>query len=106
LQLVNAWKKSGQSTADFAAACGVLPGTLAWWRWKLGSRSPAPAEDLRLVAVEIAPAETTSAIPMDTGAPAWEFTTARGETLRVYRGIAPAELAAVLLAMGPSRERR
>jgi hypothetical protein len=83
-----------------------LPGTLAWWRWKLASRSPAPAEDLRLVAVEIAPAETTSAIRIDTGAPAWELTTARGEVLRVYRSIAPAELAAVLSALRTSGEHR
>jgi hypothetical protein len=36
---------------------------------------------------------------MDTTVPAWELATATGEVLRVYRSIAPAELAAVLLAM-------
>ena len=98
-QLVADWKKSGRSTADFAAAQGVAPGTLTWWRWKLSSLSPVPTDDLRLVAVEIAAAAPAPATTMDTTAPAWELATASGEVLRVYRGIAPADLAAVLLAM-------
>ncbi len=101
-RLVAAWKKSGKSAADFAAARGVKPGTLAWWKWKLTSRAAAPAEDLRLIAVEIEPAATER----ENTSPAWEFTSAHGEVLRVYRGIAPAELAAVLSALRASGERR
>jgi len=98
-QLIAAWEKSGRSAADFAAAQGVAPGRLAWWRWKLSSQSPTPTEDLRLVAVDIAATAPAPATTMDTTALAWELATASGEVLRVYRAIAPADLAAVLLAM-------
>ena len=101
-RLVAAWKQSGKSAADFAATRGVEPGTLTWWKWKLTSRTAAPAEDLRLVAVEIAPEVTATEIT----SPAWEITSARGDVLRVYRSIAPAELAAVLSALRTSGEHR
>jgi transposase len=105
-RLVAAWKKSGKSAADFAAARGVGPGTLTWWKWKLASRTVAPAEELRLVAVEIAPAATATATTTEIASPAWEITSAHGDVLRVYRGIAPAELAAVLSALRTSGEHR
>jgi hypothetical protein len=105
-RLVAAWKNSGKSAADFAVTRGVEPGTLTWWKWKLTSRTAAPAEDLRLVAVEIAPAVTAPAMATEIASPAWELTSAHGEVLRVYRSIAPAELAAVLSALRISGERR
>jgi len=106
--LVEAWKKSGESAADFAAAHGVRTGRLTWWNWKLTGRTAAPTEDLRLVAVEIAPAATApaSATAAEITSPAWEITSARGEVLRVYRNIAPAELAAVLSALRISGDHR
>lgn len=99
-RLVEAWKKSGETAAEFAATRGVKPGTLTWWKWKLTSRTAAPAEDLRLVAVEIVPPATATEITP----PAWEITSAHGDVLRVYRGIAPAELTAVLSALRISGE--
>jgi transposase len=105
-RLVEAWKKSGETAADFAATRGIKPGTLTWWKWKLASRTAAPAEELRLVAVEIAPTATAPATATEIASPAWEITSAHGDVLRVYRGIAPAELAAVLSALRTSGEHR
>ncbi len=105
-RLVTAWKQSGKSATDFAAAHGVNPGRLTWWKWKLTSRTAAPAEDLRLVAVEIAPAATAPATAMEIASAAWEITSAHGDILRVYRSIAPAELAAVLSALRATGEHR
>ena len=105
-RLVAAWNKSGKSAADFAATRGIEPSRLTWWKWKLTSRTAAPSEELRLVAVEIASAATTPATATEIASPAWEITSAHGDVLRVYRGIAPAELAAVLSALRPSGEQR
>ena len=105
-RLVEAWKKSGETAADFAAAHGVKPGRLTWWKWKLTARTAAPSEDLRLVAVEIAPAATAPATATEITSPAWEITSAHGDVLRVYRSIAPAELAAVLSALRATGEHR
>ncbi len=102
VRLVEAWKKSGETAVDFAEAHGIKSGRLTWWKWKLASRTTAPAEELRLVAVEIAPTATATEI----ASPAWEITSARGDVLRVYRGIAPAELATVLSALRTSGEHR
>jgi transposase len=103
-RLVAAWNKSGKSASDFAATRGIEPSRLTWWKWKLTSRTAAPSEELRLVAVEIAP--TAPATATESVSPAWEITSARGDVLRVYRSIAPAELAAVLSALRTSGEQR
>ena len=101
-RLIEAWKKSGETAVDFAAAHGVKSGRLTWWKWKQTARTAAPSEDLRLVTVEIAPTATATA----SMSPAWEITSACGDALRVYRSIAPAELAAVLSALRTSGEQR
>ena len=106
VRLVEAWKKSGETAVDFAAAHGIKSGRLTWWKWKLASRTAAPAEELRLVPVEITPTATARATATEIAAPAWEITGAHGDVLRVYRGIAPAELAAVLSALRTSGEHR
>ena len=105
-RLVAAWKASGRSAADFAATRGIEPSRLTWWKWKLTSRTASPSEELRLVAVEIAPAATAPAAATEIASPAWEITSAHGDVLRVYRSIAPAELAAVLSALRTSGEQR
>jgi len=64
--------------------------------------SEAPSEGLRLVPVQVEPEPA----PVADASPAWELTAARGQVLRVYRGIAPAELAAVLAAMESAGDRR
>jgi transposase len=94
-QLVEAWQKSGKSAEDFASSRGIAPRTLIWWRWRLASRPSPPA--LRLVPLQVEPSVAVSSPPDAT--PAWEIVTARGHVLRVHRGIAGAELSAVLAAL-------
>jgi transposase len=104
-RLVAAWQKSGKSADEFAAARGVAPRTLSWWRWRLAcnaeSSLPPPAP-LRLVPIQVAPEPSPTPLTPPTtpeATPAWEIVTARGHVLRVHRGIASAELATVLAAL-------
>lgn len=94
-RLVAAWQKSGKSVDEFAEARGIAPRTLTWWRWRLTSRSSPPP--LRLVPIQIEPSPPP---PAPDTLPSWEIVTARGHVLRVHRGIADHELAAVLAALG------
>lgn len=41
---VERWERSGQSTREFAAAQGLNPRTLAWWRSQLKRARPAFVE--------------------------------------------------------------
>jgi len=62
-RVVRRWRRSGSSTAEFAAAEGVKPSTLSWWAWKLGlserrqttpdSNRPRDAKALQLVPVQV-----------------------------------------------------
>jgi len=102
-QLVNTWQASGRELRDFATSRGVVPERLSWWKWRLGTqaaRAASPPEKLRLVPVQVEHAPAADALP------AWEVATADGQVLRVYRGITPNELAAVLAAIQPRRGRR
>lgn len=107
-RLVKAWKKSGETAAEFAASRGVTGQTLTWWKWRLSHRAdltrvdePAEREEMRLVAVQVEPpragAEATAA---------WELITARGDILRVYAGTASSELVAVVQVIVSGEERR
>jgi len=70
---VRAWQASGLPCAQFARDAGVHPGTLAWWRWKLGARAVGrrrvqrtAGADARLAFVEIAaPAVVGAATPVE-----------------------------------------
>ncbi len=104
-RVIAAWRKSGKSADEFAAARGLSPRTLTWWRWRLATKpvSPLlPPAPLRLVPVSLAaeptPTPDPPRLPAEV-APAWEIVTARGHVLRVHRGIDGAELAAVLAAL-------
>lgn len=65
-----------------------------------------PREDLRLVAVEIAPTAPTPTSTTADASLAWELTTTHGDVLRVYRSMAPAEIAAVLTGLSSAGGRR
>lgn len=59
--VLEAWKESGQSGAEFARSVGVVPQRLFWWRRRL------PTEG------EVARAKGTTLVPVvvrETGAPA------------------------------------
>lgn len=43
---VERWKRSGLTAADYAAQVGVNPGSLAWWKWRLGA-TPTSERGLR-----------------------------------------------------------
>ncbi len=106
-RLVAAWNKSGKSADEFAASRGIAPRTLTWWRWRLASQSVSPApKPLRLVSVHVEPSPPVGQAPGSAAPPAWEIVTAAGHVLRVHRGIAAAELAAVLAALAPVGGRR
>jgi hypothetical protein len=98
-QLVADLDESGLSPEEFAASRGVPVSRVRWWKWHLSAvrRSrPAPANELRLVPVVVEP----SAAP-PPAVPAWELCTSRGDVLRVYSAIAPAEIQAALSALLP-----
>ncbi len=106
-RIVAAWQKSGKSIGEFAVAHGIAPRTLSWWKWRLASKSPpASPAPLRLVPVHIEPSPPTTPAPPEAAIPAWEIVTARGHVLRVHRGLAGAELAAVLAALELTEGRR
>lgn len=106
-RLVAAWQKSGKSADEFAAARGIAPRTLTWWRWRLAAKPPSPSPaPLRLVPIQIEPSPQVAPTPPPDTTPSWEIVTARGHVLRVHRGIAERELAAVLGALGLEEERR
>jgi hypothetical protein len=97
-QIVAAFHESGLSLQDFAASRGLTASRLRWWRWHLGaarSPPPPPPDELRLVPVVVEPS-----MPPPS-APAWEVCTSRGDVLRVYRAVAPAEIQAALSALLP-----
>ena len=101
-QLVADLGESGLSPEDFAASRGVPVSRLRWWKWHLGAvrRSrPAPSNELRLVPVVVEPSAAPAGPP--PAVPAWELCTLRGDVLRVYSAIAPAEIQAALSALLP-----
>lgn len=102
-QIVAEFRASGLSPKDFAAARGVPLSRLRWWRWYLGAAEhspPPPTDELRLLPVVVEPLPPLPASP-PLPAVAWEVCTARGDTLRVYRPTAPAEIQVALSALLP-----
>lgn len=105
-ELIEQWKKSGQSPEQFAAAHGVTVKTLKWWDTtfrtgrdaKPSVKTPAKARTRkalaqapRMVAVRIEPAPPSGA--------RWELHTAHGHTLRGHDALGPEHLTALLHAL-------
>jgi hypothetical protein len=57
LEVLAKFEASGESIATFCAKKQISPRTFAWWRWQLrDERRAVPArENVRLIAVDIAP---------------------------------------------------
>jgi hypothetical protein len=57
LEVLANFEASGESIATFCAKRQISPRTFAWWRWQLrDERRAVPArENVRLIAVNIAP---------------------------------------------------
>jgi hypothetical protein len=89
--LVDAWRDSGLSAAEFAAQRKLSARTLTWWKWNLGSSPAKP----KLVPLEILAAEDqASELHAE-----WELRSSSGHVLRVAGAISDEDLAAILRAM-------
>ena len=97
--MVKRWRRSGSSTAEFAAAEGVKASTLSWWAWKLGL-SARPTKTSRdrssdVQALQLVPVQIVSTPPAAVAETAIEI--ARGRcVVRVRRGFDREALATVL----------
>lgn len=66
IPLVAAFESSNQTYRDFAAAHGVKPGTLKWWRLELRRRGVSPAQPApAFVEAVVEPVR----VPLDTPPP-------------------------------------
>lgn len=118
-KLVAAWKRTGKSASEFATPRGIVPNTLAWWRWHLARQSKQSGSALetavrrrtvrkrsarrvesrpgpRLVAVEVSPELEERDRSHHV---AWEVESTRGCVLRVRTSISSPELERVLAVM-------
>ena len=59
-KLVERWQRSKLSAREFATREGVASSTLAWWKWRLGSRTDRSTQ-VAVVPVEIVPARAPKA---------------------------------------------
>jgi hypothetical protein len=99
--LVAEWRASGLPLATFATACGVKPGTLSWWTWRLrqlegGDRDEAPA----LIPVRVVPDP-----PASTGAShssrSFVLALGDGRELQIPAGFALEDLKRLLAVVSP-----
>ena len=83
---VPAWRRSGLTCREYAAAHGLKATTLSWWSWKLGSST----QELELVPVEIVD-------DVEEHSGTWEVVTADGHHIRGDATLS-AELVRVLVS--------
>lgn len=97
-RLVRQWQRSGQTAREFGDAHGIRAGTLAWWKWRLGTteseRTSVPSP--RLVAVDVI---ERAAPDGDVTAAEWELTSATGARLRVRGALTGSDLRVVVDAL-------
>jgi hypothetical protein len=53
-KLVERWRRSKLTAREFAAREGIAPSTLAWWKWRLGSKTERRSQ-VAVVPVEVVP---------------------------------------------------
>lgn len=105
-QLVEAWKASGVTAAQFAAQHGLKPKALSTWRWRLRTQPPARqrrSEKAPPKLVQLSVADLVRSGDTETGR--WELTTVTGHRLRVLAPVTGAELEQLLgvLVRDPGR---
>jgi hypothetical protein len=103
-RLIEAWKASGLSAAQFATSHGLKPKALSTWRWRLKTQPIQPAGGSAPKLVQLSVADLVG--PGDTDATRWELTTVLGHRLRVQAPLAGTELAQLLGTLVPGRGRR
>jgi len=106
--VVKRWRRSGSSTAEFAAAEGIKPSTLSWWAWKLGLSERGRSEPRRsrrsdTQALQLLPVQIVSTPPATAPETAIEIATG-GRIVRVRRGFDRDSLATVLELLAESDE--
>ncbi|MBN2823338.1 MAG: hypothetical protein JXR33_09145 [Coriobacteriia bacterium] len=105
-RLVGEWERSGQAAGEFAAARGLRPRTLVWWRWRLrrGRKASNAARrgSVQLVRVQVQDDRAAEASTGD-GELAWEVVAPTGHVLRVYGREAELVREALAALMGVGR---
>lgn len=99
------WKRSGLSAREFAEAIGVLPTTLAWWKWRLGGTGRGVSEAApRLVAVDVV--EDDTAVTDNVEGSGWELMGPDGTRLRAHSRLTGEDLRTVLEFIATARQRQ
>ena len=98
--MVKRWRRSGSSTAEFAAAEGIKASTLSWWAWKLRLSERQPPEPRRsrgadLQALRLVPVQVVTPAPVAAAETAIEIATG-SRIVRIRRGFDREVLATVL----------
>jgi len=87
------WRRSGQTSAQFAASEGLRAGTLLWWSSRLGNDTRAAHGKAEVTAIEIA-------MPVASGAPNAAIEIALGDTVvRCDAGVDVEYLASLVRAI-------
>lgn len=59
-QIIERWKRSGQSAKTFADRHNLSRSSLTWWRWRLRSEGSAAAQTASLAELSFVPLTTSS----------------------------------------------
>lgn len=103
--LLEAWKDSGLSAAEFGDKHGIEGSRLTWWKWHLG-RSGAKrhrgsaAKTKRSAGVKLVKVDVVAAGSAPEVASQWEIHTAGGDRLRVTESLTIDELEVILRSFG------
>ena len=103
-ELVQAWKASGLSAAQFADEHGLKAKALSTWRWRLRTEPKRRPEAVTPKLVQVSVADWAGSA--DTSTDRWELTTIEGHRLRVLAPVSGAELEVLLRTLVRGRGRR
>jgi hypothetical protein len=106
-RLIREFERSGQRLGAFAAARGIRPETLSWWRWRLGRKQKAGQGPKKPARVRLVSVEATESMDGATfERVVCELVTPSGYTLRVFDVTAVTEvLRATVAAMQDLQQR-
>jgi hypothetical protein len=98
---VEAWRESGASRDDYAAAHGLRPATLQWWVSKLARDAGKRTKRSRVRFAQVVEGAAPKRIEprTTTAASTLDVVVARGRTVRVSRGFDRDLLRAVIEAL-------
>jgi len=102
MQRVRRWRRSGQTTREFAASIGVKPTTLAYWAWRLRreERDAPPQPGGRARGSGVATAQPFVEVIVDGPEPGgFVLELGDGRRLRIPAGFEAAALTRVLAVL-------